>query len=166
MRGIPFDSHVIIYRGDAMKKEEELLKDLTAMVKDTKKGKIKWKITGQTTEYNDDSLKPKVIEEGIEWTVDECFVSYECKYNDKDFVMITYEMIHSYGDKKQTTNLVFMPPLGIRYFDISTLLSYAVPASNVLTYEIHTLWLLLLEMYKADNTSVEFDMSSRELTIE
>lgn len=149
-----------------MKKEDELLKDLTAMVKETKQGKIKWKITGQTTEYNDDSEKPKVTEDGTEWTVDECFVSYECKYNGKDFVMITYEMIHSAGDKKQTTNLVFLPPLGIRYFDISTLLPYAVPASNVLTYEIHTLWLLLLEMYKADNTSVDLDMSARELTID
>ena len=42
----------------------------------------------------------------------------------------------------------------------------AVPASNILTYEIHTLWLLLLEMYKSDNTSVELDASSRELMIE
>lgn len=55
---------------------------------------------------------------------------------------------------------LFLPPLGIRYFDISTLLPYSVPASNILTYEIHTLWLLLLEMYKSDNTSVELDASS------
>ena len=81
-------------------------------------------------------------------------------------MMITYEMIHTAGDKRQTTNLVFLPPLGIRYFDISTLLPYSVPASNILIYEIHTLWLLLLEMYKSDNTSVELDASSRELMIE
>ena len=80
--------------------------------------------------------------------------------------MITYEMIHTAGDKRQTTNLVFLPPLGIRYFDISTLLPYSVPVSNILTYEIHTLWLLLLDMYKSDNTSVELDASSRELMIE
>ena len=80
-------------------------------------------------------------------------MSYECTYKGSDFVMITYEMIHAAGDKRQTTNLVFLPPLGIRYFDI-------------LTYEIHTLWLLLLEMYKSDNTSVELDASSRELMIE
>ena len=149
-----------------MKKEDELLKDITAMVKETKNGNIKWKITGQTTEYNDKASKPKEEHDGVIWIVDECFVSYECNYKGKDFVMITYEMIHSCGDKKKTTNLVFLPPLGIRYFDISTLLPYAVQASNILTYEIHTLWTLLLDMYKNDNSSVLFDMSPRELTIE
>ena len=132
-----------------MKKEDELLKELTDMVKETKKGQIKWKLSCQTTEYNDEAVKPTVTEDGITWTVDECYVSYECTYKGR-----------------QTTNLVFLPPLGIRYFDISTLLPYSVPASNVLTYEIHTLWLLLLEMYKSDNTSVELDVSSRELMIE
>ena len=80
--------------------------------------------------------------------------------------MITYEMIHSAGTKRQSTNLVFLPPLGIRYFDIDTLLPYAVKASNMLTYEIHTLWVLLLDMYKKDKTSVSLDISPRELTIE
>ena len=139
-----------------MKKEDELLKELTDMVKETKKGQIKWKLSCQTTEYNDEAVKPTVTEDGITWTVDECYVSYECTYKGSDFVMITYEMIHTAGDKRQTTNLVFLPPLGIRYFDIR----------NILTYEIHTLWLLLLEMYKSDNTSVELDASSRELMIE
>lgn len=68
--------------------------------------------------------------------------------------------------KDRQPTLFFLPPLGIRYFDISTLLPYSVPASNILIYEIHTLWLLLLEMYKSDNTSVELDASSRELMIE
>lgn len=36
----------------------------------------------------------------------------------------------------------------------------------MITYEIHTLWLLLLEMYKNDNTSVELDASAGELIIE
>ena len=125
-----------------MKKEDELLRDLTEMIKDTQKGALKWKVTAQTTEYN------------------------ECQYKDKDFVMITYEMIHSTGTKRQTTNLVFLPPLGIRYFDIDILLPYSVKASNVLTYEIHTLWVLLLDMYKKDKTSVLLDISPRELTIE
>ena len=80
--------------------------------------------------------------------------------------MITYEMIHSTGTKRQTTNLVFLPPLGIRYFDIDVLLPYSVKVSNVLTYEIHTLWVLLLDMYKKDKTSVLLDISPRELTIE
>ena len=75
-------------------------------------------------------------------------------------------MIHTAGDKDRQPTLFFYRPLGIRYFDISTLLPYSVPASNILTYEIHTLWLLLLDMYKSDNTSVELDASSRELMIE
>lgn len=149
-----------------MKREDELLKELTDMIKETKKGQLKWKLICKTTEYNDEAVKPTVTEDGITWTVDECYVSYECTYKGSDFVMITYEMIHTAGDKRQTTNLVFLPPLGIRYFDISTLLPYSVPASNILTYEIHTLWLLLLEMYKNDNTSVELDASAGELIIE
>ena len=93
-----------------MKKEDELLKELTDMVKETKKGQIKWKLSCQTTEYNDEAVKPTVTEDGITWTVDECYVSYECTYKGSDFVMITYEMIHTAGDKRQTTNLVFLPP--------------------------------------------------------
>ena len=104
-----------------MKREDELLKELTDMIKETKKGLLKWKLTCKTTEYNDEAVKPTVTEDGITWTVDECYVSYECTYKGSDFVMITYEMIHTAGDKRQTTNLVFLPPLGIRYFDISTL---------------------------------------------
>ena len=76
-----------------MKKEDELLKELTDMVKETKKGQIKWKLSCQTTEYNDEAVKPTVTEDGITWTVDECYVSYECTYKGSDFVMITYEMI-------------------------------------------------------------------------
>lgn len=90
-----------------MKKEDELLKELTEMVKETKKGQLKWKLSCQTTEYNDEAVKPTVTEDGITWTVDECYVSYECTYKGSDFVMITYEMIHTAGDKRQTTNLVF-----------------------------------------------------------
>ena len=76
-----------------MKKEDELLKELTDMVKETKKGQIKWKLSCQTTEYNDEAVKPTVTEDGNTWTVDECYVSYECTYKGSDFVMITYEMI-------------------------------------------------------------------------
>ena len=41
-----------------MKKEEELIRDLREMVKDTKAGKVNWKIIEQTTEYNDSKSKP------------------------------------------------------------------------------------------------------------
>ena len=149
-----------------MKKEDELLRDLTEMIKDTQKGDLKWKVIAQTTEYNDESQKPKVTEDGVEWTVDECFVSYECKYKDKDFLMITYEMIKTAGDKVHTTNMIFLPPLGIRVFQLPMLLPYAIQASGVLANQIHNLWELLLAMKKADPESVFMEVSAGKLVIE
>lgn len=149
-----------------MKKEEELLKQLQEMTKDTRIGKIQWNIQCQTTEYNAPETKPVVEEDGVNWTVDECYVSYCCEYKGTEFLMITYEMIHSAGSEVKTTNMVFLPPLGIRYFDIHTLLPYAVEASNMLSYQIQTLWKMLLDMYKANPESVSLDVSERMLTIE
>lgn len=149
-----------------MKKEAELLKQLQDMIKDTKSGKIRWDVKCQTTEYNDPASKPQVMEDDILWTVDECYVSYYCEYKGKEFLMITYEMIHTAGDKVKTTNLVFLPPLGIRYFDIHTLLPYSVETSNMLSYQVQTLWKMLLAMYKTNPASVALDVSERLLTIE
>lgn len=147
-------------------KKEELLKVLTDMTKDTKAGKIAWEVICQTTEYNAPESKPVIEEEGTMWTVDECYVSYHCEYKGKEFFMITYEMLHTNANAVKTTNLVFLPPLGIRYFDINTLLPYAVEANNMLTYQIKTLWETLLAMYKANPASVKLDVSERVLTIE
>lgn len=147
-------------------KKEELLKVLTDMTKDTKAGKIAWEVICQTTEYNAPESKPVIEEEGTMWTVDECYVSYHCEYKGKEFLMITYEMIHTNANAVKTTNLVFLPPLGIRYFDINTLLPYVVEADNMLTYQIKTLWETLLAMYKANPASVKLDVSERVLTIE
>lgn len=149
-----------------MKKGEELLKQLQEMAKDTRLGKIHWDIKCQTTEYNDADTKPVVTEEGKNWTVDECYVSYYCEYKGSEFLMITYEMIHTAGAEVKTTNLVFLPPLGIRYFDIHTLLPYAVENANMLTYQIQSLWKQLLEMYKTNPESVSLDVSERVLQIE
>lgn len=152
-------------KGETMK-SEELLKQLTEMTKETKSGKIMWEVICQTTEYNDPETKPQIEEDGRKWTVDECYVSYHCEYKGKEFLMITYEMINTAADEVKTTNLVFMPPLGIRYFDINTLLPYAVETNNMLTYQIRTLWETLLAMYKANPASVKLDVSERILTIE
>lgn len=149
-----------------MKKEEELIKQLQEMSKDTRLGKIHWDIKCQTTEYNDADSKPTTEEDGITWTVDECYVSYYCEYKGREFLMITYEMIHTAGAEVKTTNLVFLPPLGIRYFDIHTLLPYAVETSNMLTYQVQSLWKQLLDMYRANPESVSMDASERLLTIE
>ena len=149
-----------------MKKQDELLKQLTEMTKDTKAGRIHWEVICQTTEYNDPASKPQIEEEGNLWTVDECYVSYHCEYKGKEFLMITYEMMHTAGDAVKTTNLVFMPPLGIRYFDINTLLPYSVETNQMITYQIKTLWEMLLAMYKANPNTVKLDVSERVLTIE
>lgn len=75
-------------------------------------------------------------------------------------------MLHSCMDKQKSTNIVFLPPLGIRYFDIHTLLPYAVEADQMLTYQIHMLWLMLLELQKTQPQRVDFDATERELSID
>ena len=40
-----------------MKKEDELLHLIPDLVKETKKGTLRWKVVCQTTEYNDISKK-------------------------------------------------------------------------------------------------------------
>ncbi len=149
-----------------IKKEEELSRQLTELYKMTKAGKVHWSIQVQTTEHNDVSQKPVEIEDGIAWTIDECYVSYACQYKGEDFCMITYEMLKTAGDKVLTTNLIFLPPLGVRAFHLQTLLPYAVTASNVLANQIHNLWELILALYKADKTSVSLDVFPGTLVIE
>jgi hypothetical protein len=150
-----------------MSKENELLRKLPELIKETKEGKIFWEVECQTTEYNAPEEKPVVTEEdGNEWTVDECYVSYHCEYKGSEFLMITYEMIHSRDDKKKTTNLIFLPPLGIRFFDIHSLLPYAVETDQMLTYQVHMLWLTILELKKAKPDAVQLEADERKLTIE
>ena len=139
-----------------MKRPEELSHMLTEMYNDTKDGKIRWNLSVQTTENNEVSEKPVEVEDGVSWTIDECYVSYYCKYKGQDFLMITYEMIKTAGDKVHTTNMIFLPPLGIR----------AVQASGVLANQIHNLWELLLAMKKADPESVFMEVSAGKLVIE
>lgn len=149
-----------------MKKTEELSRLLTELYKETKEGKIRWSLQVQTTEHNDPSEKPVEVEDGVSWTVDECYVSYVCKYKGQDFCMITYELIKTAGEKVQTNNLVFLPPMGIRAFHLQTLLPYAIQASNVLANQIQNLWDLILIQYKTDKTSVYLDVIPGTLVIE
>lgn len=149
-----------------MKKPEELSRLLMELQKATKEGRIRWNIQVQTTEHNDPATKPIEVEDGISWTVDECFVSYVCEYKGQDFCMITYELIKTAGNKVQTTNLIFLPPMGIRAFLLQTLLPYSIQASSVLANQIHNLWELILIMYKNDKTSVYLDVIPGILKIE
>ncbi|MCI6242207.1 MAG: hypothetical protein PUF81_06320 [Lachnospiraceae bacterium] len=148
-----------------MKKEEHLARELTDMIQQTEKGKIYWDVLCQTTEYNDADTKPVEVEDSEQWVVDECFVSYHCTYHEEEFLLISYEQIYTCGEKKKSMNLLFLPPLGMRFFDIDMLAPYAVEADRMLVYEVHTLWTTLLEMYKKDPESVKIEVSPRELVL-
>lgn len=147
-------------------RQEELSRRITELINETKAGKLKWELEIQSTEANDADAKPVEQEDGIEWTLDECYVSYHCSYRGNEFCMITYELIKTAGDKTATSNLVFMPPLGVRFFDLRTLLPHSVETSAVLLEQIHQLWLFLMERHKTNPDSVELKVRAGELKIE
>lgn len=149
-----------------MKKSAELLKKLPDLVKETKENKLQWKIEFQTTEYNDPSEKPTEQIDGKDWLLDECFVSYHCEYKGKEFLLITYEQIASFEDKKKSYNLAFVPPLGNRFFDVDLLAPYAVELDQMLAYEIHMLWLTILEKIKEHSKNITIDVSPRDSAVE
>lgn len=149
-----------------MKKSAELIKKLPDLVKETKENKLQWKIEFQTTEYNDPSEKPTEQIDGKDWLLDECFVSYHCEYKGKDFLLITYEQIASFEDKKKSYNLAFVPPLGNRFFDVDLLAPYAVELDQMLAYEIHMLWLTILEKLKEHSKNITIDVSPRDSAVE
>lgn len=151
-----------------MKKPEELFRELDNLMKETKAGKIHWHVEVQTTEHNNPADKPVEQEDGIKWVLDECYVSYYCEYHGKEFCMITYELIKNaeHEKKTMTSNLIFLPPGNVRCFHLQTLLSYAVENSAVLSEQVHKLWVMLLEMYKADQSSVTLTASGGTLQIE
>ena len=130
-------------------KQEELCRKLTEMIAETKAQKLSWRLEVQTTEGNDASEKPIEEEHGTKWTIDEC-----------------YELLKKSGDKERSSNLVFLPPEGIRFFDLHTLLPYSVEMSAVLADHIHQLWLLLMEQYKEKCPGVELIVRPGTLTIE
>ena len=149
-----------------MKKSAELLKKLPDLVKETKENKLQWKIEFQTTEYNDPSEKPTEQIDGKDWLLDECFVSYHCEYKGKEFLLITYEQIASFEDKKKSYNLAFVPPLGNRFFDVDLLAPYAGELDQMLAYEIHMLWLTILEKLKEHSKNITIDVSPRDSAVE
>lgn len=149
-----------------MKKQEELFRELSDMMKETKEGKLHWKVEVRTTEYNDASEKPVEQEDGMKWTIDECYVSFYCSYRGREFCMITYELIKSAEGHVVSSNMVFLPPLRMRYFDLHTLASYSVETSPVLLDQIHRLWEMLLDMYKANPERVSLKVTPGALTIE
>ena len=87
-----------------MKKQEEIFREIQEMMGETKEGRIRWSVEVMTTEANPAEEKPVEHEDGLDWTIDECYVSYYCRYKGKDFCLITYEMLktanRSIGEQK------------------------------------------------------------------
>ena len=71
-----------------MKKQEEIFHEIQDMMGETKEGRIRWSVEVMTTEANPAEEKPVEHEDGLDWTIDECYVSYYCKYKGKDFVLL------------------------------------------------------------------------------
>lgn len=140
---------------------EELVRKVMDLVKDTQAEKIKWEILCQTSEYQEEATKKKETIDGSEWIVDECFVSYYCMHKEKEFLMITYEKICRKDTETRSVNLVFLPPLGLRFFDLDRLAEYAVNTNQILIYDIHMLWLTIMEKYKKNKELVRLEVTAR-----
>ena len=145
-------------------KSDELKQTLIQMQKDTQAGKLKWRLFVQTTEGNENKY---TVEENKEtWTVDECYVSYDCTYRGREFSMITYEMIRQSGGQVRTVNYVFLPPRGIHLFSLHTLLDYSIEANATLFSQIHSLWEVLMDLVKQNSSQVDFRITEAEVHVE
>lgn len=143
---------------------EELSQTLQKMRKETQDGKLDWRIDVQTTEGN--AEKFTVSEEGKTWIVDECYVSYLCKYRGEEFCLISYEMIKTCGSQVKTMNYLFLPPLGVRLFSLHTLLPHSVEADAMLVSQVHALWEVVMGLVKQKSSQVEFHITEASVNIE
>lgn len=125
-----------------------LANTLDEMIRETKKGHINWQLELQSTDGLEDSLKQRITEDDKEWIVDECFISFYCVFHGKQQLMITYEHIKRHNDQVRSNNLIFLPPLNVRFFDVGILSPYIIDANAVLLDRFHQLWMLLIGAYK------------------
>ena len=123
---------------------------LDELMKETKRGHLNWSMQIETTDDLDASLKEKLTQDGVEWLVDECFVEYSCTFRGQDFCMISYEHVLTHESQTRMTCLIFLPPLGVRFFDVAELAPYAVTADARLTGKVHMLFEMLLSLYRTD----------------
>lgn len=127
-----------------------LMNYLDELMKETKRGHLNWSMQIETTDDLDASLKEKLTQDGVEWLVDECFVEYSCTFRGQDFCMISYEHVLTHESQTRMTCLIFLPPLGVRFFDVAELAPYAVTADARLTGKVHMLFEMLLSLYRTD----------------
>ncbi len=133
-----------------MMNAKQLANTLDEMMKETRRGKLSWQMQIETTDDLDASYKETITQDGIDWLVDECFVSYACQFKGQDFCMISYEHMLTHADQTRMTCLIFLPPLGIRFFDVAVLAPYAIEADAYVTGKVHLLFELLMELYRTD----------------
>lgn len=143
---------------------EELKQTLMKMQKETEAGKLKWRLNVQTTEGNEEKYTAREGEKT--WTVDECYVSYNCAYRGEEFCMITYEMIKTCGPEIRTVNYIFLPPKGVQLFSLHTLLDYSVEADAFLISQAHSLWETLMGQVKKESGQVELRVTEAQVSIE
>lgn len=129
----------------------QLANSLDEMMRETKRGRLNWGMQIETTDDLDESYKEKVEQDHTTWVVDECFVEYSCTFKGQDFCMISYEHIMTHEDQTRMTCLIFLPPLGIRFFDVTELAPYAIQADAYVTSKVHQLFELLMELYRANS---------------
>jgi hypothetical protein len=131
---------------------KQLANTLDEMMKETKRGHLNWSLQIESTDDLDASLKDTITENDMEWLVDECFVAYSCTFKGQDFCMISYEHVLTHADQTRMTCLIFLPPLGMRFFDVEKLLPYAIDADAYISNKVHQLFDQLWELYHTDKS--------------
>ena len=64
--------------------------------------------------------------------------------------MISYEHVLTHEDQTRMTCLIFLPPLGMRFFDVAELAPYAIEADAYVSNKVHQLFEMLLALYRTD----------------
>ena len=136
-------------------KTKQLSDQVEELIKETRKNGLVWKMQIETTDDLEADIKEKLETEEGEFVVDECFVSYECVYRKKEFRMISYERILTRGDAVRSNALIFMPPEGLRYFDVAVLAPYAVDNDAILSDRVHNLFKTLMELHNEGSDQVK-----------
>ena len=132
-----------------------LAKQLDEMIKATNRGNLDWRMTIESTDDLAPELKEKfTADDGIEYLVDECFVEYHCTYHNKEFNLISYEHVLTHDGNTRMTCLIFLPPQGIRFFDVALLSPYAIEADAYVSGKVHLLWETLFSLYKENPARV------------
>jgi hypothetical protein len=133
-----------------MMNAKQLSSTLDEMMKETKRGHLNWSLQIESTDDLDASVKDTVSEDGRQWLVDECFVSYSCSFRGEDFCMISYEHVLTCQDQTRMNCLIFLPPPGMRFFDLSKLLPYAIDADACIAGKAHMLFEQLWALHQTD----------------